>query len=111
MFRFAHPYLLWLLALLPLAAWYVLRRRPERSVAYSSLDLLLGAGLEASPWKRHATLALRLLVLALVIVGLAGPQTGRSKHTTLTWWPAAFAARTRPSTIRSRPPQSRERVT
>lgn len=82
MFRFAHPYLLFLLALVPLAAWYVLRHRPERSVAYSSLDLLLGAGLEASPWKRYATLALRLLVLSLVIVGLARPQTGRSKHTT-----------------------------
>lgn len=82
MFRFAHPYLLFLLALVPLAAWYVLRFRRERSVAYSSLDLLLGAGLEASAWKRHAALVLRLLVLALVIVALARPQTGRSKHTT-----------------------------
>jgi Ca-activated chloride channel family protein len=82
MFRFEHPYLLFLLVLIPLAAWYVLRRRPERSVAYSSLELLLGAGLEAAAWKRYATLALRMLVLALVIVALARPQTGRSKHTT-----------------------------
>jgi Ca-activated chloride channel family protein len=81
MFRFAYPQLLALLALLPLAAWYLLRRRRERSVAYSSLDLLLGAGLEASAWKRHGKLALRLAVLALVIVGLARPQTGRSRHT------------------------------
>jgi Ca-activated chloride channel family protein len=82
MFRFAYPYLLLLLVVVPLAAWYVLRRRRERSVAYPSLDLLLGAGLEAAPWKRHAALVLRLLVLALVIVALARPQTGRSKHTT-----------------------------
>lgn len=82
MFRFAYPYVLLLLLLLPLAAWYVLRRRTDRSVAYPSLDLLLGAGLEAPAWKRHATLALRLLVLALVILALARPQTGRSKHTT-----------------------------
>ena len=82
MFRFAHPYLLFLLLLIPVAVWYVLRLRPERSVAYSSLDLLLGAGLEASPWKRYATLFLRMLVLALVVVALARPQTGRSKHTT-----------------------------
>jgi len=82
MFRFAHPYLLLLLLLIPVAIWYVLRVRPERSVAYSSLDLLLGAGLEASPWKRYATLFLRMLVLALVVVALARPQTGRSKHTT-----------------------------
>ena len=82
MFRFAHPYVLLLLVLVPLAVWYVLRRRPERSVAYSSLDLLLGAGLEASAFKRYATLFLRVLVLVLVIVALARPQTGRSKHTT-----------------------------
>ena len=82
MFRFAHPLLLLLLLVIPLAAWYVLRWRRERSVAYSSLDLLLGAGLEAPLWKRHAILALRLLVLALVIMALARPQTGRSKHTT-----------------------------
>jgi Ca-activated chloride channel family protein len=82
MFRFAHPYVLLLLLLIPLAIWYVARRRPERSVAYSSLDLLLGAGLEASAWKRYTTLALRMLVLTLVIVALARPQTGRSKHTT-----------------------------
>jgi Ca-activated chloride channel homolog len=80
MFRFAYPHLLVLLALVPIVGWYALRRR-ERSVAYSSLDLLLGAGLEASAWKRHGKLTLRLLVLALVIFGLARPQTGRSKHT------------------------------
>jgi Ca-activated chloride channel homolog len=82
MFRFAHPYLLSLLALVPLVAWYALRRGRRRSVAYSSLDLMLAAGLEAPVWKRHAVLALRLAVLALLIVGLARPQTGRSKHTT-----------------------------
>ena len=82
MFRFAHPILLLLLLLIPPAVWYALRWRRERSVAYSSLDLLLGAGLEAPLWKRHAILALRMLVLALVILALARPQTGRSKHTT-----------------------------
>ncbi|HET6350145.1 MAG TPA: VWA domain-containing protein, partial [Candidatus Krumholzibacteria bacterium] len=82
MFRFAYPYVLLLLLLIPLAAWYVVRRRHERSVAYSSLELMLGAGLEAPAWKRHATLMARLLVLALAIVALARPQTGRSQHTT-----------------------------
>ncbi len=82
MFRFAHPYLLSLLALVPLVAWYALRHGRRRSVAYSSLDLMLAAGLGAPVWKRHAVLALRLAVLSLVIVGLARPQTGRSKHTT-----------------------------
>ena len=81
MFRFEHPWVLLLLLLVPVALWYV-RRRKERSVAYSSLDILLGAGLEAPVWKRHGVLALRVLVVALVVLALARPQTGRSKHTT-----------------------------
>jgi Ca-activated chloride channel family protein len=84
MFRFAYPYALTLLLLLPLVVWASLRRRGRRSVGFSSLDLLLGAGLEASAWKRHALLALRVLVLATVILALARPQTGRSESTTHT---------------------------
>jgi len=82
--RFAYPWLLALLALLPLLAWATLRRGRRRSVAYSSLDILLGAGLEAPVWKRHALLALRLLALALLILAIARPQTGRSQHKTYT---------------------------
>jgi Ca-activated chloride channel family protein len=81
MFRFAHPLFLLLLLLLPLAGWFSLRKGRRRSVAFSSVDLLLGAGLEAPPWKRYGALALRMAVLSLVIVGFARPQTGRSKHT------------------------------
>ncbi|HEX5131012.1 MAG TPA: VWA domain-containing protein [Candidatus Krumholzibacteria bacterium] len=81
MFRFEHPWWLLLLLALPLVAWLSLRRGRQRSVAYSSVDLLLGAGLEAAAWKRHGKLGLRLLVLALVILGVARPQTGRSQHT------------------------------
>jgi Ca-activated chloride channel family protein len=81
MFRFAHPEVLLLLLLLPLVAWWTLRPGRERSVAYSSLDLLLGAGLGAAARKRYGKTALRLLGLALLIFALARPQTGRSKHT------------------------------
>jgi Ca-activated chloride channel family protein len=45
------------------------------------VELLLGAGLEAPVWKRHGKLALRLLAIALVILAVAHPQTGRSQHT------------------------------
>lgn len=82
MLRLEHPWVLLLLALVPLVAWYAMRRGRRRSVAYSSLDMMLAAGLQAPAWKRYAVLALRLAVLVLVIVGLARPQTGRSKHTT-----------------------------
>jgi Ca-activated chloride channel family protein len=81
MFRFAHPEALLLLLLVPLVAWWTGRRGRERSVAYSSIDLLLSAGLAASPWKRHGARALRLAALSLLVVALARPQTGRSKHT------------------------------
>lgn len=81
MFRFAHPEVFLLLLLVPLVAWWTPRKGRERSVAYSSLDLLVGAGLAASAWKRHGKLALRLMVLSLLVFALARPQTGRSKHT------------------------------
>lgn len=81
MFRFAHPEVLLLLLLVPVVAWWSLRPGRERSVAYSSIDLLLGAGLGASAWKRYGKLTLRLLALVLIVFALARPQTGRSKHT------------------------------
>jgi Ca-activated chloride channel family protein len=84
MFRFAYPYALLLLLLIPVVVWATLRRRDRRSVGYSSIELLLGAGLEASAWKRHGMLFLRVALLALVIVAIARPQTGRSEHTTHT---------------------------
>jgi Ca-activated chloride channel family protein len=84
MFRFAYPYVLLLLLTLPLVVWASIRRRGRRSVGFSSLDLLLGAGLEASAWKRYGMLALRVVLLAAVILAVARPQTGRSESTTHT---------------------------
>jgi len=83
MFRFAYPIVFAALALLPLVVWWVSRRR-ERSVGYSSVSLLLDAGLEAPVWKRYGKLFLRVLALALVIVAIARPQTGQSEHKTYT---------------------------
>ena len=84
MFRFAYPYALFLLLLLVPVVYLSLRHRRERSVGYSSLELFLGAGLEASPWKRFGKVALRVAVLTLVILAVARPQTGRSEYTTHT---------------------------
>ncbi len=84
MFRFAWPVAF--LALIPVgvAAWYALRRRPDRSVAYPSLDAVIASGLEAPLWKRYGRLALRVLTLALIVTALARPQTGRSEYRTHT---------------------------
>jgi Ca-activated chloride channel family protein len=84
MFRFAYPWLLLLLLLLAPVVWLALRKKRERSIGYSSIDLIVDAGLEASPWKKFGRLALRLVVLVLVILAIARPQTGQSEHTTYT---------------------------
>lgn len=80
----AYPYALLLLLVLVPVVYLSLRRRRERSVGYSSLELLLGAGLEASPWKRFGKVALRVAAIVLVIVAIARPQTGQSEYTTHT---------------------------
>jgi Ca-activated chloride channel family protein len=82
MFRFAEPNAFFLLLLLvPLIYLNLRPRRRERSIAYSSLDLIEAAGLVAPVWKRYATLVLRILVLALIVFAIARPQTGRSEST------------------------------
>jgi Ca-activated chloride channel family protein len=81
MFRFAYPQAFFLLLLLPAVVFVATRKRRERSVGYSSLDLLLGAGLEAGVFKRFGRIVLRSVVLILLIAGIARPQTGRSEYT------------------------------
>jgi len=84
MFRFAYPLAFLLVVVVAAMVYYVLRRRRDRSVGYSSIAILLGAGLEASAWKRYGRIFLRTLVLLLLVVGIARPQTGRSEFKTHT---------------------------
>jgi len=84
MFRFAWPIAFAGFAPVALAVWYALRRRLHRSVAYPTLDTVLAAGLEASPWKRYGRLTLRALTLCLIVLAVARPQTGRSEYRTHT---------------------------
>ena len=75
---FAHPYLLLLLLLLPLAAWLKGRRGSPPAFLYSSVRLL--AGLTGVRRSRAGALlaALRWLVLALFILALAQPRLTKS---------------------------------
>jgi Ca-activated chloride channel family protein len=75
--------LLLLLLIVPVV-YLFLRKRRERSVGYSSIELVVGAGLEAGPLKRFGRMALRVVVLALLILAIARPQTGQSEYTTHT---------------------------
>lgn len=84
MFRFAYPHMLWFLLLVPAIAYIALRHRRERSLGFSSVDLFLAAGLEASLWKKHGRLMLRIAAIALCIAAVARPQTGESEYKTHT---------------------------
>jgi Ca-activated chloride channel family protein len=76
---FAHPYLLLLLLLLPLAAWLKGRRGRPPAFLYSSVQLVR-AVLNVSRSQSGAFLAaLRWVALALLIVALAGPRLTKSE--------------------------------
>jgi len=78
MIRFLYPHILWLLALLPLLALWRGRRGPVAAVEFSSTDLARQVAKETRSRSRRWLIALPLAVLALLIVGLARPQLGRS---------------------------------
>ena len=85
MFRFAYPQaFLLLLLLIPLLYFELRGKRKRRSIAFSSTDLLGEARLVATSWKKRGKTALRVLVLVLVAVGAARPQTGRSESSVKT---------------------------
>jgi len=71
---FAHPYLLLLLLLLPLAAWLKGRRGQPPAFVYSSVQLLGGMQDISRARAGQFLAALRWLVLALFIIALAQPR-------------------------------------
>jgi Ca-activated chloride channel family protein len=79
---FAHPDLLWLLLIIPLAiVWYVFRANKQQAfLQYSDLSIMATL---AKNWKvifRHSLFVLRWLVIGLLIVALARPQTSSSSQ-------------------------------
>ena len=76
---FAHPYLLVLLAFLPVLAWLKGRRGRQAAFLYSSVQLVKGImGLTRSS-VGAILLRMRWLALALFIVALARPQIGEGE--------------------------------
>ncbi|MCP3891214.1 MAG: VWA domain-containing protein [Desulfobulbaceae bacterium] len=76
--RFLHPELLWLLALLPLVAFFYSRRGAAPALLFSTTSIAasLGGARKAKPGR--LSFLLRLIVLALLILGVARPQLGSS---------------------------------
>jgi Ca-activated chloride channel family protein len=79
--RFLYPTFLWLLALLPLIAILRGRRGEVAAVKFSSADIAREVARETRSRAGRWQLPLTLLALALLIVGLARPQFGRSTTT------------------------------
>lgn len=76
--RFANPLILWALALIPVIAYVHLRldRRKRGTLRFSDVTHLKHAPRSLGMRLRAVVPLLRLVVLALVIVGLARPQAG-----------------------------------
>lgn len=77
----AHPYLLLLLAALPVVAWWKARRGQQAAFLYSSTQLVTGVA-EISRWSPGRILSLlRWAALVLFIFGIARPQFVESETT------------------------------
>ncbi|HKS36368.1 MAG TPA: VWA domain-containing protein [Verrucomicrobiae bacterium] len=76
---FAHPYLLWLLLLVPLMAWVRSRVGYQPAFLYSSVQLVRGITGITRSRAGSILLKLRWLALALFIFALARPQLGEGE--------------------------------
>ncbi|MBM4167378.1 MAG: VWA domain-containing protein [Ignavibacteria bacterium] len=79
-YQFANPNYLYLLLLIPiLAIWYWLRHHKQQTdVVYSNLKAFAFAPKTLRERLRHFPFLLRMVVLALVIIALARPQSSMS---------------------------------
>lgn len=77
-FRFLHPELLWLLLLVPLLLLWRARRGRGPSLRYTSLEPFVQKGSKIRSRAGFWLSLLRGAVLALLIIVMARPQTGRT---------------------------------
>lgn len=80
--RFENLKMLWLLLILiPMTAYYIYRTRQGRAaIRISSVESVAYLKRTMRYWFRHAPFLLRCLVLALVIVAMARPQSSESSQ-------------------------------
>ena len=81
MIRFLYPTFLWLLVLLPFLALLRGRRGPVAAIRYSSADIAREVARETRSRAGRWCMPFTLLAIALIVVGLARPQFGRSTAT------------------------------
>lgn len=80
---FAHPYFLWLLAvLIPMTAWYVYRtRRGGAAIRISTVAGVVRAPKTVRYFLRHVPFVLRCAAVALLVVALARPPAEHNSRT------------------------------
>jgi Ca-activated chloride channel family protein len=82
MYRFADPYFLLALIVIPVLIYFHIIRKKRRtaSVIYSNVEMTKAAG--KSNWDRNykILLTLRIIVIALIIIALARPQAGSKQE-------------------------------
>jgi len=78
MYRFADPYFLFLLLIVPVLVWRHLRQKTPRTVTlqYSNLEVAKTVGRSRWVGYRHILFGLRMLAVTALIVALARPQAG-----------------------------------
>jgi Ca-activated chloride channel family protein len=75
---FAHPWLLLLLAIVPLLSWLRGNRGPTAALIYSSTSVLRGLGRRSASRAGKFLHGLLYIALAILIIALARPQLGKS---------------------------------
>lgn len=82
--RFAYPWVLTLLALLPILAWVRWRFYRQPTLMFSTLTPFQSLASHAAIWSLRISYALRILAFAILIIALARPQhvSLRQEHNT-----------------------------
>jgi len=86
MFRFADPWFLLLLGVIPLLGWWYFQRHRGRggTLRFSHLGVVKEAQPSSATRGRHLLFILRLAALCFLIVALARPQAGAESRDSLT---------------------------
>lgn len=84
--QFAHPHILWfLLIILPIIAWYLLKKiKSQPSLHVSSISPYKNLPRSFKEYLYHGLFVLRILTIACIIIILARPQTRDSWRTSST---------------------------
>jgi Ca-activated chloride channel homolog len=82
MYRFADPYFLYLLAIIPILIYFHFKRRkPQRAtLQYSNIGIVKSIGKTRWSQYRHLLFGLRMIAFAFLIIALARPQAGSQEE-------------------------------